>query len=169
MTFADKAYQGAGGTLRTPFKRRPHRPRRSRRQKTVNRHHAKIRAVGERAVATLNGWKVLTKLRCPDAPARSSRPAETHDERAHHRYCSAGCLRVHLSSQPEGLTRLLGKSSRLLSQSLLCRQIRADAGAGLRRACGSCRLIPRLAQPTPAMINCVGVGAGHLEQSAHVP
>ena len=65
MTFADKAYQGAGGTaFRTPFKRHRHRPRLSRRQKTVNRHHAKIRAIGERAVATLKGWKVLTKLRC---------------------------------------------------------------------------------------------------------
>ncbi|MFY1672567.1 transposase family protein [Plantactinospora sp. WMMB334] len=64
MTFADKAYQGAGGSVHTPFKRRPHRPRLSRRQKTVNRHHAKIRAIGERAVATLKSWKVLTKLRC---------------------------------------------------------------------------------------------------------
>jgi hypothetical protein len=63
LTFADKAYQGGGG-IWTPFKRRRHRPRLSRRQKTVNRHHTKIRAVGERAVATLKGWKILTKLRC---------------------------------------------------------------------------------------------------------
>ncbi len=46
MTFADKAYQGAGGSVRTPFKRRRYRPRLSRRKKTVNRHHAKTRAVG---------------------------------------------------------------------------------------------------------------------------
>ena len=26
--------------------------------------HARIRAIGERANATLKGWKVLTKLRC---------------------------------------------------------------------------------------------------------
>ncbi|NGM15879.1 transposase family protein [Verrucosispora sioxanthis] len=64
MTFADKAYQGAGGSIRTPFRRRHHRLRLSRRQKTVNRHHAKIRAVGERAVATLKDWKILAKLRC---------------------------------------------------------------------------------------------------------
>ncbi|RGC69660.1 hypothetical protein C5N14_04470 [Micromonospora sp. MW-13] len=64
MTFADKGYQGAGGTIRTPFKRHRHRPRLSRRQKAVNRGHARIRAVGERAVATLKGWKILTKLRC---------------------------------------------------------------------------------------------------------
>lgn len=30
----------------------------------VNRRHAKIRALGERAVATLKTWKILAKLRC---------------------------------------------------------------------------------------------------------
>ncbi|GGM81236.1 hypothetical protein GCM10007977_098300 [Dactylosporangium sucinum] len=30
-TFADKGYQGAGGTVRTPFKRHRHRPKLSRR------------------------------------------------------------------------------------------------------------------------------------------
>ncbi|TYB62863.1 transposase family protein, partial [Microbispora tritici] len=33
LTFADKGYQGAGGTVRTPFKRHWHRPRLSRGQK----------------------------------------------------------------------------------------------------------------------------------------
>lgn len=64
MTFADKAYQGAGGAVRTPFKRHRYRPRLSRRQKAVNRTHARIRARGERANATLKTWKVLAKLRC---------------------------------------------------------------------------------------------------------
>lgn len=63
-TFADKGYQGAGGTIRTPFKRHRHRPLLSRGQRDVNRAHARIRAIGERAVATLKSWKVLTKLRC---------------------------------------------------------------------------------------------------------
>ena len=63
-TFADKGYQGAGGSVRTPFKRHRRRPRLSRREKAVNRSHAKIRAIGERAIATLKTWKVLTKLRC---------------------------------------------------------------------------------------------------------
>ncbi|ETK33369.1 IS5/IS1182 family transposase [Microbispora sp. ATCC PTA-5024] len=63
-TFADKGYQGAGGTVRTPFKRHRHRPRLSRGQKDVNRAHARIRALGERAVATLKAWKLLSKLRC---------------------------------------------------------------------------------------------------------
>ena|SRR5437588_2394265 len=70
ITFADKAYQGARGTIRTPFKRHRRRPRLSAGQKAVNRSQAAIRAVGERAVATLKGWKVLTKLRC--CPRRAS-------------------------------------------------------------------------------------------------
>jgi hypothetical protein len=64
MTFADKGYQGARGSVRTPFKRRRFRPWLSRRQKAVNRAHAKIRARGERAIATLKTWKILVKLRC---------------------------------------------------------------------------------------------------------
>lgn len=64
MTFADKAYQGAGGSVRTPFKRHRHRPKLFRRQKAVNRAHARVRARGERANATLKTWKILVKLRC---------------------------------------------------------------------------------------------------------
>jgi len=57
MTFADKAFQGAGGTIRPPFKRHRYRPKLSRRQKAVNRSHARVRARGERAVAILKTWK----------------------------------------------------------------------------------------------------------------
>jgi hypothetical protein len=64
MTFADKGYQGADGSIRTPFKRHHPRPPLSRRQKDVNRSHARIRGIGERAVATLKTWKILAKLRC---------------------------------------------------------------------------------------------------------
>jgi hypothetical protein len=64
MTFADKAYQGARGSVRTPFKRHRYRPKLPTRQKAVNRSHARIRALGERANATLKTWKVLAKLRC---------------------------------------------------------------------------------------------------------
>jgi len=66
MTFADKGYQGTRGSGRTPFNRHRHRhrPRLSRRQKAVNLAHAKIRARGERAIATLKTCKILTKLRC---------------------------------------------------------------------------------------------------------
>ncbi len=69
-TFADKGYQGAGGTVRTPFKRHAIRPHLSCGQKAVNRAHARIRALGERAVATLKDWKVLVKMRC--CPRRAS-------------------------------------------------------------------------------------------------
>ncbi|GGL02885.1 hypothetical protein GCM10014719_01320 [Planomonospora parontospora subsp. antibiotica] len=64
QVFADRGYQGAGGTIRTPFKRHRHRPRLARHQKSVNRSHARIRAIGERAAATLKAWKVLVRLRC---------------------------------------------------------------------------------------------------------
>ena len=64
MTFADKAYQGARGSIRTPVKRHRYRPKLSAWQKKVNRAHARIRAIGERANATLKTWKVLTRLRC---------------------------------------------------------------------------------------------------------
>ncbi|GIF01668.1 transposase family protein [Paractinoplanes rishiriensis] len=64
MTFADKAYQGARGSIRTPFKRHRYRPKLSAWQKKVNRAHARTRAIGERANATIKTWKILTKLRC---------------------------------------------------------------------------------------------------------
>jgi len=60
--YADAAYQGAGPVVAVAFRRRPKRL--SRNQKAVNRNHARNRAPGERAVATLKTWKVLSKLRC---------------------------------------------------------------------------------------------------------
>lgn len=33
-------------------------------QRAVNVSHARIRAVGEQAIATLKGWRLLRKLRC---------------------------------------------------------------------------------------------------------
>jgi hypothetical protein len=61
--FADKAYQGAGGTIATP--RKPHKYRRklTPEQKWVNHAHSAIRAHGERANAMLKTWRILTKLR----------------------------------------------------------------------------------------------------------
>lgn len=60
--WADKGYQGAGGTVRLP-----HRGRwdsLSTGQQAVNRSHAKIRALVEQAIATLKSWRLLRKLRC---------------------------------------------------------------------------------------------------------
>ncbi len=59
-TYADKAYQGAGRPVRVPF--RGHRLKRW--QRRHNTTHAKIRCVGEQAMATLKGWRLLRKLRC---------------------------------------------------------------------------------------------------------
>jgi len=67
--YADKAYQGAGGTIATP--RKPHKYRRNLtpQQKWVNHAHSAIRAHGERANAMLKTWRILTKLRCCPAKA----------------------------------------------------------------------------------------------------
>ena len=70
MTFADKGYQEARGSVRTRFERRRFRPELSRRQRTVNRAHATIRASGERAIATLKIWKSWSNC----AVARAARP-----------------------------------------------------------------------------------------------
>ncbi|MGW0886226.1 transposase family protein [Streptomyces sp. NPDC002671] len=58
--WADKAYQGAGRPVRVPFRGR----RLKQWKRRHNTTHAKIRCVGERAMATLKGWRLLRKLRC---------------------------------------------------------------------------------------------------------
>lgn len=59
---ADKGYQGAGGTVRHPFRGRWGKL--SIGQQAVNRSQAKIRALVEQAIATLKSWRLLRKLRC---------------------------------------------------------------------------------------------------------
>ncbi|MDT0310606.1 transposase family protein [Streptomyces sp. DSM 44917] len=59
--WADKAYRGTGGTVRVPYWARWERL--SAGQQAHNRSHAKIRALGEQAVATLKSWRFLRKLR----------------------------------------------------------------------------------------------------------
>jgi hypothetical protein len=58
--WADKAYQGAGRPVCVPFRGR----RLTRWKRRHNTTHAKIRCVGELAMATLKGWRLLRKLRC---------------------------------------------------------------------------------------------------------
>lgn len=58
--WADKAYQGAGRPVRVSF--RSHRLKRWKRRH--NTTHTKIRCLGEQAMATLNGRRLLRKLRC---------------------------------------------------------------------------------------------------------
>ncbi|MBA9048478.1 hypothetical protein BJ996_007421 [Streptomyces phaeogriseichromatogenes] len=60
--WADKGYQGAGGTIRLPYRGRWDSL--STGQQAVNRSHAKIRALVEQAIATLKSWRLLRKLRC---------------------------------------------------------------------------------------------------------
>ncbi|GAX50983.1 IS5 family transposase [Streptomyces olivochromogenes] len=60
--WADKAYQGSGPAVRVPFRGRWNKH--SAGKKAVNRAHAKIRALGEQAMATLKSWRLLWKLRC---------------------------------------------------------------------------------------------------------
>ncbi|MFK4548213.1 hypothetical protein RKD29_007809 [Streptomyces tendae] len=60
--WADKGYPGAGGTVRVPYRGR--REKLSEGQRAVNVSHAKIRALGEQAMATLKSWRLLRKLRC---------------------------------------------------------------------------------------------------------
>ncbi|SHN34805.1 DDE superfamily endonuclease [Streptomyces yunnanensis] len=58
---ADRAYQGAGATVRTPYKRHHEQPAH---YQQFNRDHARLRAPGEHAFARLKQWRVLRKARC---------------------------------------------------------------------------------------------------------
>ncbi|MFJ6076543.1 hypothetical protein ACIQFU_38000 [Streptomyces sp. NPDC093065] len=58
--WTDKAYQGAGGTTRAPFRGL----RIKLRQRRHNSTHARIRCLGEQAMAALKGWRLPRKLRC---------------------------------------------------------------------------------------------------------
>ncbi|MCC8251553.1 transposase family protein [Saccharothrix luteola] len=60
--WADKAYRGAGGPIRVPYRGKWHNL--SPGQQAVNRSHARIRALGERSVSTLKAWRLLRRLRC---------------------------------------------------------------------------------------------------------
>ncbi|AQY20597.1 hypothetical protein T261_08136 [Streptomyces lydicus] len=60
--WADKGYQGAGGTVCVPYRGRWDAL--SSGQQAVNRSHATIRALVEPAIAGLKTWPLLRKLRC---------------------------------------------------------------------------------------------------------
>jgi hypothetical protein len=57
----DRAYQGAGATVRTPYY--GHRELPEHYQK-YNRDHARLRAPGERAFARLKSLRLLRQARC---------------------------------------------------------------------------------------------------------
>jgi hypothetical protein len=61
LVLADRAYQGAGATVRTPYKNHREQPAR---YQEFNRDHARLRAPGERASAQLKSWRLLRRARC---------------------------------------------------------------------------------------------------------
>ncbi|SCD71636.1 DDE superfamily endonuclease [Streptomyces sp. SolWspMP-sol7th] len=61
LVLADRAYQGASATSRTPYCRRREQPEH---YQQFNRHHARLRSPGERALAQLKSWRILRRARC---------------------------------------------------------------------------------------------------------
>ncbi len=61
LVLADRAYQGAGATVRTPYKNIREHPAH---YQQFNREHARLRAPGERAFAQLKSWRLLRRARC---------------------------------------------------------------------------------------------------------
>ncbi|QER90495.1 IS5 family transposase [Streptomyces tendae] len=58
---ADRAYQGAGATFRTPYHHHSEQPEH---YLQFNRDHARLRAPVERAFAQLKSWRLLRRARC---------------------------------------------------------------------------------------------------------
>ncbi|MFE4053825.1 transposase family protein [Streptomyces sp. YIM B13518] len=61
LVLADRAYQDAGATVRTPYYRHHELPEH---YQQYNRDHARLRAPGERAFARLKQRRILRKARC---------------------------------------------------------------------------------------------------------
>ncbi|RLU79743.1 IS5/IS1182 family transposase [Streptomyces griseocarneus] len=61
LILADRACQGAGATVRTPYYGHRELPEP---YKRFNRVHARLRAPGERAFAQLKQWRILRRARC---------------------------------------------------------------------------------------------------------
>lgn len=61
LVLADRAYQGADATFRTPYYHHREQPPH---HQQFNRDHARLRAPGERAFALLKSWRPLRRARC---------------------------------------------------------------------------------------------------------
>jgi hypothetical protein len=61
VILADRAYQGAGATVRTPYYGHRELPEHYQHD---NREHPRLRAPGERAFAQLKSWRLLRRARC---------------------------------------------------------------------------------------------------------
>jgi hypothetical protein len=60
LVLADRAYQGAGATFRTPYYHHSEQPEH---YQQFNRDHARLRAPGERAFARLKSWRIMRRTR----------------------------------------------------------------------------------------------------------
>ncbi|MFJ3786192.1 transposase family protein [Streptomyces sp. NPDC090093] len=61
LVLADRAYQDASATFRTPYYHHREQPEH---YQQFNRDHARLRAPGERAFARLKSWRLLRRARC---------------------------------------------------------------------------------------------------------
>jgi hypothetical protein len=61
LVLADRAHQGAGATVRTPYYNHREQPAH---YQHYNRDHARLRAPGERAFAQPKQWRLLSAARC---------------------------------------------------------------------------------------------------------
>lgn len=91
--WADKGYHGAGGTVRLPYRGRWDSLCAG--QQAVNRSHAKVRALVQQAIATLESWRLLRKLPCSTTRITSLVQA---------------VLTLHLASSHSGWKRLSPRS-----------------------------------------------------------
>ncbi len=87
--WADKGYQGAGGTVRAPYRTRWENISASR--QAVNVSHTGIRTVGEQAMVTPKSWRLLRKPRC--STTRTTDPVKA-------------VLALHLATSNRGWKRL---------------------------------------------------------------
>jgi hypothetical protein len=74
LVLADRAYQGAGATVRTPYYHHHEQPEH---YQEFNRDHARLRAPGERALAQLKSWRLIRRAR----RSTGLSPATIQDER----------------------------------------------------------------------------------------
>jgi hypothetical protein len=113
--FADKGYEGAGGSVVVPF-RGKHRNLSAGKQ-AVNVAHAKIRAVGEQATATLKGWRLLRKLRCSTTRITDIGKAVLTLQLAQREAGTAGRVRSGRSTAiPSSIPTFMAKSNRSTSK-----------------------------------------------------
>lgn len=74
LILADRAYQGAGATVRTPYSHHRIQPAH---YQDFNREHARLRAPGQRAFAQLKAWRILRRTRSTNRISRTVQAIHT--------------------------------------------------------------------------------------------